>query len=102
MERKRWSDNDVKKVITLCENGMTYNEISKNIDRTPKAIKEKLNKLGYKQNEDAYYIEKPCLNCGELFTSLKSENRKYCSNSCAATINNKIRSKRKRKKKHCV
>lgn len=95
MERKRWSNDDVKKVIMLCENGMTYIEISKNIDRTSKAIKEKLNKLGYKQNEDAYYIEKPCLNCGELFTSLKSENRKYCSNSCAAIINNKLHPKRK-------
>jgi len=102
MKRKRWSDYDVKKIITLCENGMTYNEISKNIDRTPKAIKEKLNKLGYKQNKDAYYIEKSCLNCGELFTSLISENRKYCSNSCAATINNKIHVKRKRNKKYCI
>lgn len=89
---KKWSENELMKCVKLLNDGKQYHEISRIIGRTPKSIKLKLNRNGY------YCINKnlneviTCLNCGDEFESLISENRKFCSSSCSATFNNKSRS----------
>ena len=91
---KFWSKNELDLAIDLCENGFKYEEIANKLNRTKKSIKVKLNKLGYKQNHDINYVEIICKNCGIQFKALKKQKRKYCSQSCSATINNKLYPKR--------
>ena len=42
---------------------------------------------GYRVNNAK--TEKQCINCGTVFSSRLKENRKFCSQSCAASYNNK-------------
>lgn len=81
--------------------GFTYNEISIKLNRTNKSIKEKSNKLGYISVIPKKEII--CLECGQKFTvpirNKKEKLRKFCSQSCSTTHNNK---NRKKKKKFCL
>ena len=91
---KKWDDDEIKIAIKLCRDGLKYEEIAEKLKRTKKSIKVKLNKLGYILNPDVNYEEVICGNCGNKFKSLKNENRKYCSKSCSAIVNNKLFHKR--------
>ena len=91
---KKWNEFDVNKAINLHNEGKTFKEIGFELIRTEKAIKEKLKHYGLKQNKENCYVEICCENCGKIFSSRIAENRKCCSHSCAATINNKKYPKR--------
>jgi hypothetical protein len=88
---KKWSDNEIKNGIILNQKGLTYQEISNVLNRTKQSVRIKLNKLGYFNNDIIYYENIICKQCGEIFNSLKKENRIFCSHKCSATYNNKIR-----------
>lgn len=100
---KRWSEEEEKLVIKLLEDGYKYNEIAGLLDRTYRSIKEKLNKLGYQSIKGKCDVEYICNNCGKTFVGKIGNNRKFCSSSCSATYNNKLRvdiNKRKRSEYH--
>ena len=90
MNSKRWSKEDAEKSIAFLKNGKSYKEISKELNRTAKAIKVFLNRNG-----NSFLAEqktkKKCLCCNKEFnTTIKSE-KKFCNKSCSATYNNKLR-----------
>lgn len=91
----RWEEIEIDKAIHLLKLGNNYFDIALELGRTKKSVKLKLNKLGYKQSDytplDSHYHEIICENCDKKFKSLISENRKFCSQSCSATFNNKRR-----------
>jgi hypothetical protein len=94
----RWDLEETEKVINLLKNGNDFETIAKLLNRSKKAIKEKLNKLGYKQSDYVVkkcHEDKKCECCGITFNSLISDNRKYCSQSCSVTITNTLRKKTK-------
>jgi hypothetical protein len=91
-----WLEESVQEAIELHKSGLTFNEIATKLNRTEKAVKLKLNRLGLKQNKLVYHEDIICLNCGGVFTALKVENRKFCSQSCAATYNGLRRPKKKK------
>lgn len=95
---KYWKDDEIQKSIEMIENGYTYDEVSKVLNRSRQSVRVKLNKLGYYVRHEDSLIENTCLSCGDIYVSPKNENRKFCSQSCSATYNNKNR-KRKNKDK---
>ena len=84
---KKWSISEINEAINFNENGFKYEEIAEKLNRTIKSVKLKLNRLGYFTKESAYYENVICECCGENFKSLKTDKRKYCSQSCSGTIN---------------
>lgn len=114
----KWEDKEIEQAIDLLLCGNDFETIGIKLNRGKKSIKEKLNKLGYKQSDFVsknFYCEKKCEYCGNEFNSLISENRKFCSHSCSASLNNSNRVKNtenynevkrkqynKRKKKECL
>ena len=101
---KKWTKDEELNLIDLLKNGNTYKQIGLLLDRSYKSIKEKLNKLGYCQDdfsEVCFYENKKCLTCEKEFKSLKSEDRIYCSQSCSATDTNSKRIKLNIKRVDC-
>jgi len=97
--KNQWSEIELKNAIDLHKNKLSFAEIATILNRTEKAIKIKLGKLGLKQNREEYYENTACVNCGKIFSGLKIENRKFCSSKCAATYNNKIRVRKVKQEK---
>lgn len=95
----KWSNLELSVAIGLHDRGLMYNEISEKIGRTEKAVRLKLNKLGKKQNRNKLYETVTCGYCNETFKALISDERKYCSQSCAASQNNLIHPKRQKVEK---
>lgn len=103
---KRWNNEEVKIAIGLLENGYSYDEIAKELNRSGKAIRLKLLKNGYKitdYNKKEYNEKINCLNCDKEFIASKKEERKFCGHSCSATFTNKIRKRKDNVKlKNCL
>lgn len=100
---KKWTKSEEDKVLNLLKGGSSYLEISDILNRTKRSIKEKVNKLGY--NSKSFSIKKQkCLNCDNKFdiSTLNTKERKFCSNSCSASFNNKLRIKKVKKVKKCL
>jgi len=89
----------LENAINLHENGLSFAEIAINVNKTEKAIKVKLGKLGLKQNKAKYYETINCLVCEKPIISLIVEGRKFCSSKCAATHNNALRIKKIKQEK---
>lgn len=92
----KWLKEDEKKLIEFLKNGKSYLEISGELNRTKRSIKEKVNDLGY--NSKTFNVQKSnikCLNCGEEFeifsNNKRQQKRKFCSSSCSTIFNNKNR-----------
>ena len=80
-----WLKNELDLTIAMFENGDTYAAISNVVPRSAKAIRVKLNKLGYNYKKIAK--KRYCKNCNIEITKTKF----FCSNSCSASFNNKNR-----------
>jgi hypothetical protein len=94
---KKWSKEELEKAIDLLKNGFKYNEIAEQLDRTNRSIKNKLEEIGLRYYDFNLTTEnRKCINCNCEFEVLKTEIKKFCGSSCAASFNNKI-SKRKYK-----
>ena len=91
---EKWTNEEINHAIKLNLDGLKYDEIGTLLNRTTKSTRVKLNRLGYSNNDNTYYIDVICECCSIKFKSKKSENRKYCSQSCSASINNKKYPKR--------
>lgn len=93
-------DLDLEILNKLIENGLTLKQISKELNCSISTVKRKMNSFGLKSKN--YIIKNEsveCKCCGEIFTSLISENRKFCSSSCSSRYNNSIRPKIEKKEK---
>jgi len=83
----KWSNEEVNELISLIKDGKKYIEISILIKRGYKSIKNKAQRL----DENYFKYNKPkiknCLNCNNEIAN----NKKFCTQSCSATYNNKLR-----------
>ena len=100
----KWLKEDVEKAIALNKDGKGFQEIADALGRNFRCVQIKLNKLGYHQNYVETKETKACLNCSNVFTSLISKNRRFCSQSCGAQFNNRKFPKRANisKLKNCL
>lgn len=88
-------DIDIEKLKILLNNGLSIKEISKEFEVNISTIKRRMLKNELKSKFSLMKNERVvCLNCGQDFTSLKNENRKFCSQSCSTTLNNIKRNKK--------
>ena len=83
-----WTTAEIETCISLIKSGLTYNEIGDVVNRSPKSVKEKLNDLNYKHSDYIVKTQPHCLNCNEPITN---NGIKFCSQSCSAIYNNKLR-----------
>lgn len=95
----KWYD-DLDYAKNLIESGKTYKEISILLNRSYKSVRCKLNKEGFFYNSYKSENNKYCLNCNEEF-KYSDKKQKFCSSSCSATYNNKLR-KSENEKKNCL
>ena len=100
----KWNKEDVEKAVALHTEGKRFQEIADALGRNFRCVQIKLNKLGYHQNYVETKETKTCLNCSNVFTSLISKNRRFCSQSCGAQFNNRKFPKRANisKLKNCL
>jgi hypothetical protein len=94
---KNLSEKD-KSIVNLLKEGKTYKEICFEVEVTDGSLRSRLRKMGI--NKKTFKLQKKeCINCSiqiEYNVNSKSErNKKFCSNSCSASYNNKIRDKAK-------
>lgn len=95
---KKWSKEELEKAIELCKKGLGYSEIGVNLNRTNRAIKNKLEEVGIKYYELNPTLEiRNCLNCDKEFKIKKVEPNKFCGHACSASYNNKLRPKKEKK-----
>lgn len=93
----KWKEDEINGAILMLKSGFTFEKIGLNLNRTTKSVKVRLNKLGFKYrncSKETNYEIKKCLKCNVEYSSLKSENRKFCSSSCSANYNNSLREKK--------
>ena len=90
----KWSKEDDNKSVEMIMDGKIYKDVSIELKRTERSIRERLRKLGYKSSM-YNKIEKVCKNCGEIFVVFRTNKQQmkciFCSSSCSATFNNKKR-----------
>lgn len=86
----KWTAKEESKALQLLKSGLKYAEIGKQLGRNGKSVKCKLNKMGYRYSDHSLsdYHDRCCENCKKTFSSLISTDRKFCSKSCSATVNN--------------
>jgi hypothetical protein len=103
MKKRTWKKDEIEKAIAFLKNGENYEEISKKLNRTAKAVRVFFNKNGYSYLAEQR-IKKKCLNCGNEFETTIKNGKKFCNNSCSATYNNKLRvlDYEKKKEVFCV
>lgn len=88
---------DVQELKTKLDSGISLREISNYFSTSLSTIKRVMVKNGL--SSKFYEIKREnltCLNCGTEFQSLKSDNRKFCSNSCSSKFNNKLRTRERK------
>ena len=97
---KSWSADETNLLLFLVSNGNLNYDIAQKLQRTPKAIKEKLNKLRVTSNKPKLLCQVECIVCTIVFDANITDNRKFCSRSCACSHNNKLYIKRTRLSRH--
>lgn len=81
-------NNEIKETRTYCSLTCRNKEVNKHRDYSKVSDTAKKKALQVKESYTAH--PNKCKNCGKSLT-YKQRKNKYCSNSCAATINNSIR-----------
>jgi hypothetical protein len=93
----KWTKEKDNLLTTLFDNGLVYCEIANKINTTPGSIRNRVARLGLNQEKPRIkkgYIQTEqiiCINCNKKFKAYKKNKRKFCSQSCSAVYNNKIR-----------
>lgn len=92
----KWTENEINKAIDLIREGKSYKEISKIINRSESSIRTQAFKHGeksslYKKKSTEYN----CLCCDKIISDKWGRGRRFCSQSCNAKYNNKLRTERK-------
>jgi hypothetical protein len=87
---------NIEKLKSLIEEGFTLDEISNKLSISKSTVRRRMKDNNIKSN---YFnnknVSKNCLECENKFKSSISENRKFCSRSCSAKFNNKLRKSKK-------
>ena len=100
---ENWNQEDKNALINFITSGHTYDEIGILLNRTSRSIREKTRRLGITYNKKKY-INRKCLCCEnviEINLNNKHDiNKKFCSQSCSATYNNKKRNEIELKIEH--
>jgi hypothetical protein len=87
----KWTNECINEIINLLQLGKTYFEVSKIIGRSENSIRVKMGRIGETYSKYNDKKLRMCINCGcEIFKFGKV----FCSNSCSATFNNKLRTKK--------
>jgi very-short-patch-repair endonuclease len=96
----KWNTKNDQTLINLVNEGLTRSRISEIMNITYRSIDSRCYRLNIKISRQEKIIVCSCLKCGNLFSSLISKNRKYCSNSCSAKDNlpNRILSEKTKEK----
>lgn len=80
---------DAKKLELLINNGLSNKQISEEFGVSIATIKRSKKEFNLKSKFSDFRKEIiTCLHCNIEFSSLKKENRKFCSSSCSTTYNN--------------
>jgi hypothetical protein len=91
----KWSNGEKEKIISLIKDGKKYKEISEIVNRSESSIRS----IAFRCDEKSstYYVKKTkevvCLECSNNIIDLSCRTRKFCSQSCSAIYNNKLRKK---------
>ena len=93
---------DIEKVSSLINEGLTLIEISEIMNISFSTLRRRCSKYGIK----SLYFESTrelitCKVCNTDFTCNKSEKRKFCSQSCSASFNNKSKKKYNKNCENC-
>lgn len=94
---EKWTDEELQLAISYLKEGKTYKDIANIMNRSYRSVKSKL----FNNNEYmSKYITFKIIECKNCENNIKisvndkrSLSRKFCSNSCSATFNNKSRAK---------
>ena len=89
----KWSNEEIEKLILLNKKGLTNEEIAINLSRSKSSIKMKSQHIKLIPNNIYHKIVRKCDFCDKEFESFINEKRKFCSQSCSASYNNKKRKK---------
>jgi hypothetical protein len=95
------SELDLEKLKRLIDEGINLTDISILLKSSISTIKRRMCEMGLKSK--IYSIKSEtvkCRFCDVNFTSLKSENRKFCSSSCSSKYNNSLREKKEKREKN--
>lgn len=92
----KWTEKEIKETINLIKEGKTYKEIGEITGRNSNSIRVKMGKLGETYRKYNKKQIKICLNCG---SEILNHGIDFCSQSCSATYNNKLRPKKEKVKK---
>jgi hypothetical protein len=92
-EKIQWSDDEVKLVVDLIKEGLTYKELSEKVNKKIGSVRKKLAEFNLKSSQfekEKYYETIVCKNveCQKVLSVLKSNNQKFCGKSCASKVNN--------------
>lgn len=86
----RWTNEETEKAKELLKNGFDYDSIGELIGRSKSSVRNKLNEIGLAFKDfNSDREERDCQECGNKFEVVKSNPKKFCSNSCATKFNNK-------------
>lgn len=86
----KWTDKELVIAKDMASQGRSHKSIAEILERTPNSVRNKLNKLSVYINKPV--VERTCKCCGIVLTG--RHQRKFCSRSCAAKVNNTIHTKR--------
>lgn len=81
----KWTKENDSELIRLISIGKRHDEIKTELNTSIRSITNRCTRLRLKVN---YHKEYKCEQCGNLFISYISIERKFCSKSCSATFNN--------------
>jgi hypothetical protein len=87
----KWTNEIISEIKEHIKNGKGYHEISNLTGISWNSIRNKMGRLGEGINKNKPKIIKLCVECDN---EIKNDGVKFCSQSCSATHNNKLRPKK--------
>lgn len=102
----KWTQKEVKIALSYLREGKSYKEIGDILGKTPSSVRNKMNENNEKSSN--YFrkkqsVPKNCIECGVVYEDTDSrQNRKFCSQSCNATHNNRNRGYKSHNIKRCI
>ena len=89
----KWTKEEIERIKCLIEEGKNYKEISNLTGIQYNAIRVKMGKIGEGFKKHNPKITKLCVECEKEITN---HGLKFCSSSCSATHNNKLKPKKEK------
>jgi hypothetical protein len=86
----KWIQEEIDITVDLLQSGFTYDQIGKVIGRSRNSVRIKCGRIGNGFEKYKRVDVKECLNCAD---KIEKFGTKFCSRSCSASFNNKLRPK---------